>query len=61
MIQSLLSQPNESDEANLTHLRAVKYLRKLVELGLLFLTDFKPYSYYEITKKVVGVCSYSAN
>jgi predicted transcriptional regulator len=38
-------------EANLTHLQAVKYLRMLAELGLLVLTDFKPFPYYEIKSK----------
>lgn len=38
-------------EANLTHSQTIKYLKYLVELELLLLTDFKPYSYYEITKK----------
>jgi predicted transcriptional regulator len=36
-------------ETNLTHPQTIKYLRQLVDLGLLLLTDFKPYSYYEIT------------
>jgi predicted transcriptional regulator len=38
-------------EANLTHPQAVKYLRMLAELGLLVLTDFKPFPYYEIKSK----------
>ena len=38
-------------EANLTHPQAVKYLRMLAELGLLVLTDFKPFPYYEMTQR----------
>lgn len=34
-----------------THLQTVKYLREEVDLGLLILTDFKPYQYYEINTK----------
>lgn len=37
--------------ANLTHSQTVKYLRELVNLELLVLTDFKPTSYYEIKSK----------
>jgi predicted transcriptional regulator len=37
--------------ANLTHSLTVKYVRELVELGLLVLTDFEPFSYYEIKSK----------
>lgn len=39
-------------EAELTHPQTVKYLGELVDLGLLTLTDFKSFSYYEITKNV---------
>jgi predicted transcriptional regulator len=46
-----MNQTRLGYDANLTHPQTVKYLRELVELGLLVLTDFKPYGYYEITKK----------
>jgi predicted transcriptional regulator len=51
LYRNQMNQTRIGYDANLTHPQTVKYLRKLVELGLLFLTDFKPYSYYEITKK----------
>jgi predicted transcriptional regulator len=37
--------------ANLTHSLTVKYVRELVDLGLFVLTDFEPFSYYEIKSK----------
>jgi predicted transcriptional regulator len=37
--------------ANLTHPQTVKYLKRLVEEGLLVLTYSKPFQYYEITDK----------
>jgi predicted transcriptional regulator len=37
--------------ANLTHPQTVKYVRELVNVGLLVLTDFEPFSYYEIKSK----------
>jgi predicted transcriptional regulator len=37
--------------ANLTHPQTVKYLKGLIDEGLLVLTDSKPYPYYEITSK----------
>jgi predicted transcriptional regulator len=36
---------------NLTHPQTVKYLKRLVDEGLLVLTDSKPFAYYEITEK----------
>lgn len=38
-------------EAELTHPQTVKYLRLLVDRDLLILADFKPFPFYEITKK----------
>jgi predicted transcriptional regulator len=46
-----MNQTRVGYEANLTHPQTVKYLRMLVNLGLLVLTDFKPFAYYEITRK----------
>jgi predicted transcriptional regulator len=37
--------------ANLTHPQTVKYLKQLVEEGLLVLIDSKPFQFYEITDK----------
>jgi predicted transcriptional regulator len=37
--------------ADLTHPQTVRYLKGLVDEGLLVLTDPKPYPYYEITFK----------
>jgi predicted transcriptional regulator len=51
LYRNRMNQTRIGYEANLTHPQTVKYLRELVELGLLVLTDFKPFSYYEITKK----------
>jgi len=51
LYRNQMNQRRVGYEANLTHPQTVKYLRKLVDLGLLILTDFKPYSYYEITRK----------
>jgi len=46
-----MNQTRIGYNANLTHPQTVKYLRMLVSQGLLVLTDFKLYSYHEITKK----------
>ena len=48
---SQMHQTKIGYEANLTHPQTVKYLRLLVDLGVLGLMDFKPYPYYEITNK----------
>jgi predicted transcriptional regulator len=37
--------------AGLTYTQTNAYLKELLDLGLLEMTDFKPYSYYEITEK----------
>jgi predicted transcriptional regulator len=46
-----MNQTRIGYDAYLTHPQTVKYLKELIDLGLLVLTEFKPYSYYEITKK----------
>ncbi|MPZ06002.1 MAG: hypothetical protein GEU26_06210 [Nitrososphaeraceae archaeon] len=46
-----MNQTRVGYEANLTHPQTVRYLRLLVDLQLLILTDFKPFAYYEITRK----------
>lgn len=46
-----MNQARIGYEANLTHPQTVKYLRGLVKLGLLILTDFRFFPFYEITKK----------
>lgn len=51
LYRNQMDQTRVGYEANLTHSQTVRYLRELVDLGLLILTDFKPYSYYEITSK----------
>jgi predicted transcriptional regulator len=42
-----MKQTRVSYEANLTHPQTVKYLRELVDLGLIILTNFKPYNNIE--------------
>jgi predicted transcriptional regulator len=37
--------------AGLTYFQTAFYLKGLLDIGLLEMTDFKPYSYYEITEK----------
>jgi predicted transcriptional regulator len=37
--------------ANLTHPKTVKYVKQLVEKGLLVVTNSKPFQYYEIKDK----------
>jgi predicted transcriptional regulator len=46
-----MNQTRIGYKAGLTHPQTVRYLRLLIDLDLLILTDFKPFSYYEITKK----------
>lgn len=45
------SQTSIGHDARLTHPQTVKYLEGLVRIGLLILTDSKPYPYYELTRK----------
>lgn len=45
------SQTSIGHDAKLTHPQTVKYLEGLIDIGLLMLTDFRPYPYYELTKK----------
>jgi predicted transcriptional regulator len=45
------SQTSIGHDAKLTHPQTIKYLEGLVGIGLLILTDSKPFSYYELTKK----------
>jgi predicted transcriptional regulator len=45
------SQTSIGHDAKLTHPQTIKYLEGLVGIGLLILTDSKPYPYYELTKK----------
>jgi predicted transcriptional regulator len=45
------SQTSIGHDAKLTHPQTVKYLKSLVGIGLLILTDSRPYPYYELTKK----------
>jgi predicted transcriptional regulator len=51
LYRNQMNQTRVGYEANLTHPQTVKYLRMLINLGLLVLTDFKPFAYYEITRK----------
>jgi predicted transcriptional regulator len=51
LYRNQMNQTRVGYTANLTHPQTVKYLGELADLGLLILTDHKPYSYYEITKK----------
>lgn len=51
LYRNQMNQTRIGYEANLTHPQTVRYLRPLVDLGLLALIDFKAYSYYEITNK----------
>lgn len=43
-----MNQTRVGYEANLTHPQTVKYLREFVDLGLIILTDFKPYTNNQI-------------
>jgi predicted transcriptional regulator len=45
------NQTSIGHDAKLTHPQTVKYLKGLVDIGLLILTDFRLYPYYEMTKK----------
>jgi len=45
------SQTSIGHDANLTHPQTLKYLKGLVDIGLLILTEIRPYRYYELTKK----------
>lgn len=51
LFRSRRSQTSIGHEAKLTHPQTVKYLEGLVNIGLLILTEFEPYRYYELTKK----------
>lgn len=51
LYRNQMNQTRIGHEANLTHPQTVKYLRMLVDLGLIVLTDFKPFLYYELTQK----------
>ncbi|MPZ08257.1 MAG: hypothetical protein GEU26_17890 [Nitrososphaeraceae archaeon] len=51
LYRNQVNQTRIGYEAGLIHPQAVKYLRALVNRGLLVLTDFKPFSHYEITEK----------
>ena len=51
LYRNQMNQTRIGHEAGLTYPQIVKYLRMLLDLELIVLTDFKPYSYYEITKK----------
>jgi predicted transcriptional regulator len=51
LFRTLRSQTSIGHGAKLTHPQTVKYLENLVGIRLLILTDFKPYPFYELTKK----------
>jgi predicted transcriptional regulator len=51
LYRNQMNQTRIGYEASLTHPQTVRYLRALVDLGLLASINFKPYSYYEITEK----------
>lgn len=51
LYRNQMNQTRIGYEANLTHPQTVRYLRTLLNQGLLDLRDFKPHAYYEITKK----------
>ena len=51
LYRNQMNQTRIGHEANLTYPQTVKYLRMLVDLELILLTNFKPFSYYEITSK----------
>jgi predicted transcriptional regulator len=51
LYRNQMNQTRVGYEANLTHPQTVKYLRMLVDLGLLVLIDFKPHPFLEISKK----------
>jgi hypothetical protein len=46
-----MNQTRIGYEAGLTHPQTIKYLRALVDGGLLSLTEFKPFPFYEIINK----------
>lgn len=49
LYRNQMNQTRIGYEANLTHPQTVRYLGMLVDVGLLVLTDFKTFPYYEIT------------
>ena len=51
LYRNQMNQTRVGFEASLTHPQTVRYLRLLVDRRLLTLVDFKPYSFYEITKR----------
>ena len=51
LFQTRRSQTSIGHDAKLTHPQTVRYLEGLVDIGLLIFTDFKPFPYYEMTKK----------
>jgi predicted transcriptional regulator len=51
LYRNQMNQTRIGYEAGLTHPQTIKYLRVLVDGGLLVLTEFKPFPFYEITKK----------
>ena len=51
LFRSRRSQTSIGHEAKLTHPQTVQYLEGLVNIGLLILTEFEPFRYYELTKK----------
>jgi predicted transcriptional regulator len=51
LYRNQMNQTRIGYEASLTHPQTVKYLRMLLDGGLLVLIDFKSFPFYEITKK----------
>ena len=51
LYRNQMKQTRIGYDAGLTHPQTVKYLKMIVNQDLLHLTDFKPFSYYEITPK----------
>ncbi len=51
LFKTRLSQTSIGHDAKLTHPQTVEYLKSLVGIGLLILTELRPYRYYELTKK----------
>jgi len=51
LYRNQMNQTRIGYEAELTHPQTVIYLGLLVDQALLNLTDFKPFPFYEITKK----------
>ncbi|MGA7367945.1 MAG: winged helix-turn-helix domain-containing protein [Nitrososphaeraceae archaeon] len=51
LYRNQMNQTRIGYEANLIHPQTVRYLKMLVDLELLNLTNFRPFSYYELTKK----------